>query len=84
MKLVFANEAQDDYLCWQEQYRRRVERINTLIHETEREPFTGIGNPEPLKHALAGVCSRRINGEHRMVCKIKAGALLLAQLRFHS
>ncbi len=83
MKLVFADEAWDDYLHWQEYDRRMVERVNKLILETQSEPFAGIGKPEPLKHALSGYWSRRITDEHRMVYKLEGGALLLAQLRFH-
>jgi len=60
-----------------------VERIKQLIRETQREPFAAIGKPEPLKHALAGYGSRRINDEHRMVYKAEADALLIAQLRYH-
>ena len=60
-----------------------VERINKLIKETQREPFVGIGKPEPLKHALAGYWSRRITEEHRMVYKVDGDALFLAQLRYH-
>ena len=83
MKLVFADEAWDDYLYWQKQDRRMVERINKVIQETRRSPFEGIGKPEQLKHALAGFWSRRINDEHRMVYKVDGDALLIAQLRFH-
>ena len=83
MKLVFADEAWDDYLYWQKQDRRMVERINKLIAETSRDPFEGIGKPEPLKHALAGFWSRRITDEHRMVYRVENGALLIAQLRYH-
>ncbi len=82
MKLVFADGAWEDYLHWQQQDRRMVERINKLIRETQREPFTGIGKPEPLKHALAGYWSRRITDEHRMVYKLDGDSLLLAQLRY--
>ena len=83
MKLIFADEAWEDYLYWQKQDKRMVERINTLIKETKRVPFTGVGKPEPLKHALAGFWSRRITDEHRMVYRVEGGALLIAQLRFH-
>ena len=83
MKLVFAQEAWDDYLSWQKHDKRMRERINKLITEVQRDPFAGVGKPEPLKHALAGFWSRRINDEHRMVYRIEGGALLLAQLRFH-
>lgn len=83
MKLVFADEAWDDYLYWQKQDKRMVERINKLIRETQREPFTGVGKPEPLKHALSAYWSRRITEEHRMVYKVEGNALRLAQLRYH-
>ena len=83
MKLVFADEAWEDYLYWQKQDRRMVERINKLIGEVLREPFAGIGKPEPLKHALADYWSRRITDEHRMVYRVEGDALLIAQLRYH-
>ena len=83
MKLIFAEEAWEDYLYWQNQDKRMVERINKLIQETKREPFTGVGKPEPLKHALSGFWSRRITDEHRMVYRAEGGALLIAQLRFY-
>ena len=83
MKLIFSDEAWEDYLYWQEQDRRVVARINRLINETRRDPFKGTGKPEPLKHALAGFWSRRINDEHRMVYKVEEDAILIAQLRYH-
>ena len=83
MKVVFSDEAWEDYLYWQEQDRRMLRRINGLINETRRDPFKGTGKPEPLKHALAGFWSRRINEEHRLVYKVEDGSLLLAQLRYH-
>jgi toxin YoeB len=83
VKLVFAGQAWEDYLYWQKQDKRMVERINKLIQETQRAPFEGIGKPEPLKHALADFWSRRITDEHRMVYRIEGDALQLAQLRFH-
>ena len=86
MKLIFADEAWEDYLHWQKRWQQQdkkmVERINKLIGEIKRDPFAGIGKPEPLKHALSGFWSRRINDEHRMVYKFEGGALLLAQLRY--
>ncbi len=83
MKLIFADEAWEDYLYWQQQDKRVLKRINELIAAARREPFTGIGKPEPLKHALAGYWSRRITEEHRMVYKPEKDALLVAQLRYH-
>lgn len=83
MKLIFADAAWEDDLHWQQRDRKMVERINKLIRETQREPFSGIGKPEPLKHALAGYWSRRITDEHRMVYTVESDALLIAQLRYH-
>ena len=83
MKLVFANDAWDDYLYWQKQDRKMVERINKLIRETQREPFSGVGKPEPLRHALSGFWSRRITDEHRLVYRVEGDELQIVQLRFH-
>ncbi len=83
MRLVFAEQAWEDYLHWQETDRRLLKRINALIKEAARTPFEGTGKPEGLRHALAGYWSRRINDEHRMVYKVDGDALLIAQLRYH-
>jgi toxin YoeB len=83
MKLIFAGAAWEDYLYWQKQDKRMVVRINKLINEAMRDPFEGLGKPEPLKHSLAGFWSRRINAEHHMVYSVDADALMLAQLRYH-
>jgi toxin YoeB len=83
MKLIFAEQAWEDYLHWQKNDAKLLERINTLIREIKRQPFAGIGKPEPLKHALAGYWSRRINDEHRIVYKMADGSLMIAQLRYH-
>ena len=83
MKLTFSDEAWEDYLHWQKQDRKMVERINKLIKEVQRDPFVGVGKPEPLKLALSGFWSRRITDEHRMVYRVIEDALEIAQLRFH-
>jgi toxin YoeB len=83
MRLIFAEQAWQDYLHWQATDKTLLKRINALIRETSRTPFSGTGKPEALKHALAGYWSRRINDEHRMVYKVDSDALLLAQLRYH-
>jgi toxin YoeB len=63
--------------------KKILRRINALIKEIKRNPFEGIGKPEPLKHALSGYWSRRINDEHRIVYKASADAIQIAQLRYH-
>jgi len=83
MKLIFAEDAWEDYLYWQRMDKKLLQRINTLIKEIQRSPFEGIGKPEPLKHHLSGYWSRRINDEHRIVYKMDTDALLIAQLRYH-
>ena len=83
MKLIFSENAWEDYLYWQKTDKKILNRINKLIKETKREPFEGGGKPEPLKHSLAGYWSRRINEEHRIVYKVTDDALLIAQLRYH-
>jgi toxin YoeB len=64
VKLVFSDHAWEDCLYWQKNDRKMVERINKLIQEVKREPFSGVGKPEALKHALSGFWSRRITDEH--------------------
>jgi len=83
MKIVFAPEAWEDYLHWQGTDRRVVRRIHELIKDTIRDPFVGIGKPEPLRYHLSGYWFRRITEVHRMVYRIGDGQLLIAQLRYH-
>lgn len=83
MNLIFSDHAWADYLYWQKTDKRILRRINDLIKDIKRTPYGGIGKPEPLKHALSGYWSRRINDEHRLVYKIKNESVLIAQLRYH-
>lgn len=83
MKLIFSDNAWEDYLYWQKTDKKILRRINILIKEIKRNPFEGIGKPEPLKHALSGFWSRRINDEHRIVYKATSDSIHIAQLRYH-
>ena len=83
MRLIFAANAWEDYLYGQKSDRKILNRINALIQAIQRQPFEGIGKPEPLKHGLSGYWSRRITDEHRMVYKVEGDAILIAQLRYH-
>ncbi len=83
MKLVFSDNAWDDYLYWQKNDKKVLKRINYLIKEIKRNPKSGTGKPEPLKHSLSGYWSRRINDEHRFIYKVDANNLHIAQLRYH-
>jgi toxin YoeB len=82
-KLVFSDEAWEDYLHWQETDRSMVRRINQLIKDIRRSPYEGIGKPEPLKHQLAGWWSRRIDAEHRFVYRVTENVVEIATLRHH-
>lgn len=83
MKLIFAETAWEDYLYWQKRDRKMLNRITTLVKDIQRTPFEGIGKPEPLKHALSGYWSRRIDAAHRIVYAVKDDSILIAQLRYH-
>ena len=83
MKLVFHKRAWDDYLHWQATDRKLLGRVNMLLKECLRTPFTGTGKPEPLTGQLSGWWSRRIDNEHRLVYRPTDDGLLIAQCRYH-
>ncbi len=83
MNLLFAPQAWEDYLYWQTGDKKVLKRLNRLIEEALRNPFEGIGKPEPLKGDRRGYWSRRITDEHRFVYKADSDTLKIAQLRFH-
>ncbi len=83
MKLTFAEKAWEDYLYWQQADKKILKRINTLIKDIKRNPYSGIGDPEPLKYNWSGFWSRRITKEHRLVYVVEQDAILIAQCRFH-
>ena len=80
MKLIFSEQAWDDYLYWQSHDPKMLSRLN---RECSRTPFQGTGKPEPLRGALSGWWSRRINQEHRLVYRPTEDGLLIAQCRYH-
>jgi len=87
MRLVWAPQAWEDYLHWQRTDPAMTGKINDLIRNAQRDPFKGLGKPEPLKGDLRGWWSRRITGEHRFVYRVTgagdARALEIAQCRYH-
>lgn len=83
MKKIWSDSAWDDYLYWQTQDKKLLRRINDLIRDAEREPFSGIGKPEPLRGELAGFWSRRIDERNRLVYRIKDGVLEILSCRGH-
>ena len=84
MKVSFAEVAWEDYLYWQKTDAKILAKLNSLIKDCMRDPFTGLGKPELLKQNWAGWWSRRISDEQRMIYRIKDGALEIAQCRYHN
>jgi toxin YoeB len=87
MKITFSSKAFDHYLHWQQEDPKIASRLNELLIATMRQPFTGIGKPEPLRNELSGFWSRRITQEHRLVYRVigsgDAQTLEVAACRFH-
>jgi toxin YoeB len=75
--------AWNDYLFWQETDKKQLKRINHIIKEIMRNPFEGIGHPEPLKANLSGCWSRRIDREHRLVYEVQSDTVVILQCRYH-
>jgi toxin YoeB len=83
MKYIFVDESWEDYLYWQMTNKKTLKRINDLLKDISRNPFTGIGKPEPLKHKYQGFWSRCIDSEHRLIYAVKENEILIAKCRFH-
>ena len=83
MILSWTEDAWEDYEYWQRTSKEKVKQIGELIKAIKRDPFKGIGKPEPLKHDLAGYWSRRIDQEHRLVYEIQDDAIIIVQCRYH-
>jgi toxin YoeB len=76
VKILFSERAWEDYLYWQQTDKKMLNRVNNLLKDIQRNPYNGIGKPEPLKHGLSGYWSRRIDDEHRILYKIEDDTLL--------
>jgi len=83
MQIKVSSNGWEDYLCWQTNDHKILKRINLLIKVVERDPFTGIVKPEPLKHQLSGFWSRRIDQQHRLVYSFHDDIIHFAQCRDH-
>ena len=82
-RFTFSKNAWEDYLFWQAEDRKILKKINTLIKDIQSTPYSGIGKPEPLKYDLAGLWSRRIDHEHRLVYQVNENELLIYSCRYH-
>ncbi|MEI6679369.1 MAG: Txe/YoeB family addiction module toxin [Mariniphaga sp.] len=83
MRYIFVDESWEDYLYWQRSDKKMLSKINELLKDISRNPFNGIGKPEPLKYKYKGFWSRRIDGEHWLIYKIREEEILTAKCRFH-
>jgi len=83
MRLVFSDKAWEDYIYWQQTDKKNLKKINQLIKDIKRDPFEGIGKPEPLKHELSGFWSRKITDEHRLVYEVVNSSIAIASCRYH-
>lgn len=83
MNVSFTENAWEDYLLWQKMDKKIVKRINELIKDIKRNPFEGVGKPEPLKYDLVGKWSRRITDEHRLVYQVEGNNLIVFTCRYH-
>ncbi len=83
MKYIFVDESWEDYLYWQKTDKKKLRKINELLKDIARNPFDGIGKPEPLKHKYTGFWSRRIDSEHRLIYQYREDEILIAKCRFH-
>ena len=83
MKISFVDESWEDYLYWQKVDKKLLKRINNLIKEISRNPYDGIGKPEPLKHKYRGFWSRRIDDEHRLIYRVVEDEVWIVKCRFH-
>ncbi|MFZ4706145.1 MAG: Txe/YoeB family addiction module toxin [Bacteroidales bacterium] len=83
MRIVFSQNAWEDYTSWLTEDKKILRKINDLIKDIQRTPYTGLGKPEPLKYDLTGLWSRRIDREHRMVYQVIADEILIYSCRYH-
>lgn len=83
MNLLFTDEAWEEYVYWQETNKSILKKINQLIQDVKRTPFSGLGKPEPLKYSLQGCWSRRIDSEHRLVYELEDNMIKIISCRFH-
>ena len=82
-RLLWTAAAWEDYVYWQTQDRKTLKRINRLIADTLRDPFVGLGKPEPLRENLSGFWSRRIDDTHRLVYTVEGDAVAVIACRYH-
>jgi toxin YoeB len=83
MKYIFVDESWEDYLYWQKTDKKILSKINNLIKDISRTPYTGLGKPEALRYKYKGFWSRRITEEHRLIYQVNGNELFIVKCRFH-
>ena len=83
MRLIWSEKSWEEYIRWQSTDKKTLKKINSLIKDIKRDPFMGIGKPEPLKYELAGCWSRRITDEHRLVYMVEEESVSVVSCRYH-
>ena len=83
MNTTFTDDSWQEYLHWQQTDKKILKKFNALIKDIKREPYEGIGKPEPLKYELSGCWSRRITDEHRLVYEVSSYSILIISCRYH-
>ena len=83
MKIIFSQNSWEDYTSWQSEDKKILKKINTLIKDIQRNPYEGLGKPEPLKYDLSGLWSRRIDRDHRIVYQVINHELFIYSCRYH-
>jgi toxin YoeB len=82
-RIIFTRNAWEDYTSWQNDDRKTLKKINSLIKDIQNSPYEGVGKPEPLKYDLAGLWSRRIDREHRLIYSVVEADVLIYSCRYH-
>lgn len=83
MKIIWSEKSWEDYVYWQNTDKQVLKKINQLIKNIQRDPFAGIGKPEPLKYQFSGFWSRRITDEHRLIYEVNDNSIAIASCRYH-
>ncbi|MCK5171536.1 MAG: Txe/YoeB family addiction module toxin [Bacteroidales bacterium] len=83
MRIIFSKISWEDYTSWLHEDKKMLKKINDLIKDIQRNPYEGIGKPEPLKYDLSGYWSRRIDREHRLVYKVDENEIRIYSCKYH-
>jgi toxin YoeB len=83
MRIIFSKISWEDYSSWLNEDKKMLKKINNLIKDIQKNPYEGIGKPEPLKYDLSGYWSRRIDREHRLVYQVDKNEIRIYSCKYH-